>query len=192
MLTSVLQHLRLSARSLLRVPVFTLAILASLGLSIGAVTTVFSVADAVLIRALPYRDAGQLVWIASVRPQRNDAPFSLPEFMDYAQRARTVELAAFTNWSAALATKTVARRLQGMRISANAFTVLGVAASAGRLLQATDDRPEAERVVVLSHDFWQEQFNGADSAIGQTIRLNDQLHRIVGVLPEHFPLPVND
>ncbi|MGH7460355.1 MAG: ABC transporter permease, partial [Longimicrobiales bacterium] len=190
MLNSALHHLRLAARSLLRVPVFSLAIIASLGISMGAVTTVFSVADAVLLRALPYRDADRLVWLASIRPTRRDGPFSLPEFMDYAQRARTVEVAAYTNWSGTLATATVARRLQGMRISANAFDVLGVSARAGRLLRAADDRPDAQPVVLLGHAFWLEQFGGEPSAIGQTVRLNDQMHQIVGVLPEHFPLPV--
>ncbi len=131
-----MRHLRLAARSLLAAPVFSAAVVASLGISIAAVATVFSVADAVLFRPLPYRDPSRLVWIASVRPQRADAPFSLPELMDYAERARTVDIAAFTSWSAALATEGVARRLDGMRISSNAFEVLGVSPSAGRLLRA--------------------------------------------------------
>ncbi len=190
--TSLLHYVRQAARSLLRVPVFSLAVVASLGISIAAITTVFSVADAVLFRALPYRDAGELVSIASVRPQRSDAPFSLPEFMDYGARARTVELAAYTNWSAALATPTVARRLQGMRISANAFDVLGVSPSKGRLLRIADDRPDAPRIVVLSHAFWLDQFGGEPDIVGQTIRLNDQPHEIVGVLPRHFPIPVRN
>jgi predicted permease len=170
----------------------TLAVVASLGIGITAITTVFSVADAVLLRALPFRDAGELVWITSVRPQRTDAPFSLPEFMDYSERASAVEIAAYTSWSAAMATPTVARRLQGMRISANAFGVLGVSPSAGRLLRVDDDRPDAPRVVLLSHAFWLDQFGGNASIIGQALRLDDQEHEIVGVLPRHFPFPVRD
>ena len=73
--------------------------------------------------------------------------------MDYAERARTVDIAAFTSWSAAMGTSTVARRLQGMRISANAFDVLGVSPSAGRLLRPADDRSDAPHVVVLSSAF---------------------------------------
>ena len=183
---------RLAARSLVRAPVFSLAVVASLGISIAAITTVFSVADAVLFRPLPFRDADKLIWITSVRPQRTDGPFTLPEFMDYSERARTVDIAAFTNWSAAMATPTVARRLQGMRISANAFEVLGARPSAGRLLRADDDRPAAPRVVVLSHAFWVDQFGGEPRVVGQTIRLNDQQHEIVGVLPRHFPLPLRN
>jgi putative ABC transport system permease protein len=183
---------RLAARSLLRAPVFSLAVVASLGISIAAITTVFSVADAVLFRPLPFRDAEKLIWITSVRPQRTDGPFTLPEFMDYSERARTVDIAAFTSWSAAMATPAVARRLQGMRISANAFEVLGARPSAGRLLRADDDRPNAPRVVVLSHGFWMDQFGGDARVVGQAIRLNDQQHEIVGVLPRHFPMPLRN
>jgi putative ABC transport system permease protein len=185
-----LSQLRQSARSLLRVPVFSLSVVASLGISVAALTAVFSVADAVLFRALPYRDPDELVWIASVRPQRSDAPFSLPEFMDYAARTRTVEIAAFTNWSAALATSSVSERLQGMRISANAFDVLGVRPAAGRVFHAADDRPGASRVVLLSHAFWQERFGGEPGIIGKAVRLNDQPYEVVGVLPRHFPIPL--
>lgn len=192
LITSAIRYLRLAARSLLRAPVFSLAVVASLGISIAAITTVFSVADAVLFRALPYRDAGRLVWIASVRPQRADAPFSLPEFMDYSERARTVDIAAYTNWSAAMGTSTVARRLQGMRISANAFEVLGVSPSAGRLLRVADDRSDAPPVIVLSHTFWRDQFGGEPGVVGQTIRLNDRQYEIVGVLPRHFPIPLRN
>ncbi len=186
----MVRHLRLATRSLLAAPAFSSAVVASLGISIAAVATVFSAADAVLFRPLPYRDPDRLVWIASVRPQRNDAPFSLPELMDYAERARTVDIAAFTSWSAALATEGVARRLDGMRISANAFDVLGVSASAGRLLRPTDDRPDAPRVVLLSHAFWTSEFGGDRGVVGRTLRLNDQPYTVAGVLPRRFPLPV--
>ena len=191
-MNSAMHSLHFAARSLLRVPLLTLAVVASLGISIAAITTVFSVADAVLFRSLPYRDAGKLVWIASVRPQRSDGPFTLAEFMDYAERARTVDIAAFTSWSAAMGTSTVARRLQGMRISANAFDVLGVSPSAGRLLRPADDRSDAPHVVILSHAFWVDQFGGAPDVVGRSIRLNDQPYEIVGVLPRYLPLPLRD
>ncbi|HSL69903.1 MAG TPA: ABC transporter permease, partial [Longimicrobiales bacterium] len=185
-------HLGIAARALLRTPLFSLAVVVSLGISTGAITTVFSVADAVLFKALPFRAAHELVWVASVRPTRTDAPFSLPEFMDYSERARTIELAAYTTWSASLSTATVARRLQGMRISANAFEVLGIQACAGRLLRAADDHPDAPRVVLLSHAFWQDQFGADLGVVGRSIRLNGQAHEIVGVMPRHFPLPMRN
>jgi predicted permease len=181
---------RLAARSLLRAPAFSLTVVASLAVSIAAIATVFSVADAVLFRALPFRNAGRLVSIGSVRPQRSDAPFTLAEFMDYSARARTVDIAAFTSWNAAMATPTVARRLQGMRISANAFEVLGVSPTIGRLLRPADDATDAPRVVLLGHAFWKDQFAEDRGIIGRVVRLNGEQYAIVGVLPPHFPLPL--
>ncbi|HXT49718.1 MAG TPA: ADOP family duplicated permease [Thermoanaerobaculia bacterium] len=185
-----MRHLRHAARSLLGAPAFTSAVVASLGISIAAIATVWSVADAVLFRPLPYGHADRLVWITSVRPQRADAPFSLPELMDYADRARTVDIAAFASWNASLATAGVARRLDGMRISGNAFDVLGASPSAGRLLRAADDRPDAPRVVLLSHAFWTSEFGADRGVVGRTLRLNDQPYQVVGVLPRRFPLHV--
>ena len=191
-MTSISSSVRIAARSLRRSAGLSLAIIASLAISIGAVTTVFSVVDSVLLRALPFRNADKLVWLSSVRPQRADAPFSLPEFLDYAAEARTLELAAFTSWNASMETSDGAIRLQGMRLSANAFEVLGTSASAGRLLRSDDDSASAPRVAVLSYGFWQVQFGGAPSVVGQTIRLNGEAYAVVGVLPRHFPLPLRE
>jgi putative ABC transport system permease protein len=191
-MTALACHLRTSVRPLLRAPMFSLAVIASLAISIGAVTAVFSVVDAVLLRALPYRDPDGLVWISSVRPTRADAPFSLPEFIDYRAQSRSADIAAYSPWSAAMSTSGAARRLQGMRISANAFDVLGVSASAGRLLRPHDDLADAPRVVVLAHGFWLTQFGGADSIVGQTLRLNNQPYQVIGVLPRYFPMPLRN
>ena len=188
----LLFHLRLAARRLVRTPLVALAIVASLTISIAAVTTAFSIVDAVLVRALPFRNASQLVWVSSVRPQRTDAPFSLPEFIDYSAEAKSIELAAYTSWNAALETSETAQRLQGMRISANAFQVLGATAAAGRLFRPEDDQADAARVVLLSYAYWQSQFGGARDAIGTTLRLNGDAYQVVGVLPRYFPLPLRD
>jgi putative ABC transport system permease protein len=183
---------RIAARALARTPTVSIPIIASLSISIAAVTTVFSVVDSVLVRALPFRDPHTLVWVSSQRPHTPDGPFTLPEYMDYAGESRSLQLAAYTSWSAALETSDVASRLIGVRISANAFDVLGASPSTGRLLREADDRADAARVVVLSHAFWQSRFGSDPKAVGQSIRLNGEAHEIVGVLPRHFPLPVQN
>lgn len=194
--TAVLSSLRMdlvhALRVLRRAPGFSLTVIVSLGISIAATTTVFSLADAVLLRALPFRDPEALVWIASVRPQRTDAPLSLPEFIDYSSRTRTVDIAALANWNAAMETETQTRRLQGLRLSANTFEVLGAVPSAGRPLRREDDRPDAPRVVMLSHRFWMAEFGGDGGVVGRMLRLNGEQHQVVGVLPRHFPLPVRN
>src|SRR4051812_30467392 len=99
-----MRYLRHAMRSLARAPSFSLAVILTFGISVAAVAAVYSVADGVLLRALPFRNASRLLWITSIRPQRTDAPFTLAEFMDYRERSRTLDLAGFTSWNAALST----------------------------------------------------------------------------------------
>jgi len=170
-----------------------LTVVCTLAIAIGATTAVFSVANTVLVRALPFASPERLVWIASVRTDNSSAPFSLPEFMDYRSQTRTLSgLVAYANWSASLAGEGVTERLQGARMSADAFAVLGVSPAAGRLLNTSDDRADAPPVVVLSYRLWQRQFGGAADTVGRTVRINGESFAIVGVLPAQFPLPLRD
>jgi putative ABC transport system permease protein len=79
-----------------------------------------------------------------------------------------------------------------VRISANAFDLLGVTPAAGRLLNERDDRPDAPPVVVLSHRLWQQRYGGALEIVGKTARINGEAFVIAGVLPPQFPLPLRD
>jgi putative ABC transport system permease protein len=192
-LDALLRDLRLSLRQSRRQPGFALAIVSTLALAIAANVAVFSVVDAVLLRALPFRDPDRLLWITSVRPDNPTAPFSLPELMDYRSRTRTLSgLAAYANWSASLAGDGVTERLQGARMSADAFEVLGVSPAAGRLLRESDDGPDAPPVAVVSYRLWQRQLGGAAGAVGRSVRINAESYVIVGVLPRHFPFPLRD
>src|SRR5262245_28885644 len=115
------RDLRYAWRVLGRQPSFVGGAVLTLALSIGASTAIFSVVDAVLLRPLPFPAPERLAWVFSVRPERSDAPFSLPEFLDYRRTTRTFEdLAAVANWSATLTGRGDAERLQGLRISAHA------------------------------------------------------------------------
>ncbi len=192
-MTAVVNDFRIALRQHVQKPGFALTVVCTLALTIGATTAVFSVVLTVLVRALPFASPERLVWVASVRPDNPSAPFSLPELMDYRSRTRTLSgLAAYANWSASLAGDGVTERLQGARMSANAFDVLGVAPSAGRLLNESDDRSDAPQVVVLSYQLWQRQYGGAADTIGKTVRINSEAFVIVGVLPAQFPLPLRD
>src|SRR5262245_26878670 len=138
---ALLNDLRIAVRQYVRAPAFAATVIGTLALTIGATTAVFSVVNTVLVRALPYPSPERLVWIASVRPDNPSAPFTLPEYMDYRSRTRTLSgLAAYANWSASVAGDGVTERLQGARMSANAFDVLGISPAAGRLLNDGDDR----------------------------------------------------
>jgi putative ABC transport system permease protein len=189
----VLNDLRIALRQHVRQPGFALTVVCTLALAIGSTTAVFSVVNTVLVRALPFASPERLVWIASVRPDNPSAPFSLPEFLDYQSQTRTLSgLAAYANWSASVAGDGVTERLQGSRMSANVFDVLGMSPAAGRLLNQSDDRPDAPLVVVLSYRLWQRLYGGTADIIGKTIRINSESFVIVGVLPAQFPLPLRD
>jgi putative ABC transport system permease protein len=158
---------------LARQPAFAFAAISTLALAVAANTTLFALADAAVFRSLPFADADRLVWVASVRSDNAGAPFTLPEFMDYRDRTRRLSgLAAYANWSASVAGDGVTERFQGARFSANAFDVLGVQPSAGRLFADADDRADAARVVVISHRLWQQRFGGASDIVGRQIRVN--------------------
>jgi predicted permease len=165
----------------------------TLALTIGATAAVLAVVDTVLFRSLPFASPDRLAWIASVRSDNPSAPFTLPEFMDYRDRTRTLSgLAAYANWSASFARDGETERLQGARMSANAFEVLGVTPAAGRLLADSDDRPDAPKVVVISHRLWQRRYGGRADAIGTIARIDSDAFVVVGVLPAQFPLPLRD
>jgi putative ABC transport system permease protein len=180
---------RIALRQHLRQRGFASTVVFTLALTIGATTAVFSVVNTVLVRALPFASPDRLVWIASVRPDNPSAPFSLPEFMDYRSQTRTLSgLSAYANWSASLAGDGVTERLQGARLSANAFDVLGLSPAVGRLLNDRDDRADAPQVVILSYRLWQRQYGGAADVVGKTARINGEPFVMVGVMPAQFPL----
>ena len=184
---------RIALRQHRRQTGFALTVVSTLALTIGATTAMFALVNSVLVRALPFESPERLVWIASVRSDNPSAPFSLPEFMDYRSQTRTLSgFAVYANWSASLAGDGITERLQGARMSANAFEVLGVTPAAGRLLNESDDRPDAPSVVVLSHRLWQRQYGGSADAVGKTVRINGESFVIAGVLPAEFPLPLRD
>lgn len=190
LILGVLGDIRVAARQHARRPGFAIAIIGTLGLTIGATTAVFSVVNGVLLRSLAGASPDRLVWVASVRSDNPNAPFSLPEFMDYRDQTRTLAgLGAYSYWIASLAGDSVTERLEGARISGNLFDVLGLSPAAGRLLNDGDDRPDAPRVVVISYRLWQRRYGGAANIVGAPIRINAEPAILVGVLPPHFLLP---
>src|SRR5215475_6265987 len=132
---SLLFDLRYAIRTLSRRPLFTTMAIITLALGIGANTSIFSLVNALLMRQLPFKHAERLVWVWSTRTDRDKAFFSIPDFVDYQSRTKTLDqMAAFANWGASLTGTGDAERLQGVRITVNAFQMLGVDALIGRTL----------------------------------------------------------
>jgi len=169
---------------------FTAAAVLTLALGIGANTAIFSVVNAVLLRQLPFRQPDQLLWIWSVRTDRDKAFFSIPDFIDFRDRNQTLDqISGMAYWGANLTGAGDPERVQGVRMSAYAFQMLGADAALGRTLVPDDDGPASSRVVVLTHAFWQRRFGADPSLIGQTIALNGDTFTVVGVLPREFVFP---
>lgn len=180
-----------SMRTLAKRPAFFAAAVFTLAVGIGANTALFSVVDAVLLRQLPFRHADHTLWVTSVRPERSDAPFSLPDFLDYRDQVATLDsLSAVGGWSGNLTGRGDAERLIGARVSANLFETLGVDAALGRTLEPEDDRPGGPPVVVMTYGLWQRRFGGDASLIGKSLDLNDVSYTLVGILPPNFFFPI--
>jgi putative ABC transport system permease protein len=189
----VLHDLRYGFRGMLRNPAYATTAVLTLALGIGASTAVFSLVNTIVLRPLPFRRPEQLVWVSSRRSSPGELPFSLPDFIDYRDQNHTLAgIAAFGGWSANLTGRGDPQRLEGLRISANAFEVLGVTAVAGRTLQPADDTPSREHVVVLGFRLWQRRFGADPTLIGQTLTLNDAAYTVVGVLPPQFIFPYRE
>jgi predicted permease len=188
------QDIRYAGRQLRRAPAFSVMVVLSLGLGIGANTALFAVADGVLLRALPYRDPGSLVTLAESQAQLNTrTPVSAPNFVDWSARSRTLErLSAYRPWGFVLAAADGPERVNGARVSASLFPLLGVDPIAGRTFTGDEDRFGGPHVVVLGESFWRRHFGAGQEVVGTALTLDDTTFQVVGILPEAFRLPAAD
>jgi len=183
---------RQAVRALRAHPWFAAAVVLITALAIGANTAIFALVNAVLVSRLPFPDPSRLVQVDGRRAGLDRDPLSLPDYIDLRDGNRTFEgLAATHQWGVNV-TGGNAERLQGMRASANFFSVLGTHAAIGRTLIPDDERGSGRRVVVLSHGLWKRRFGGDPAAVGATIVLNGDSYTIVGVLPASFITPVRE
>ena len=177
-------------RQLRKSPGFTLVAVLTLALGIGLNTAIFSVVNAVLLKPPLYKNPEELVWIWATRKNVPRAFYSIPNFNDTRAQSQTIsEWIAFSTWGANLRGPNETERLQGMKISPIALQSLGVAASAGRILIANDEKPESARVVMLSYGVWQRRFGGDPRIIGSTQVLNGDTYTVIGVLPRGTIIP---
>jgi len=180
------QDLRYAVRMLAKSPGFTITAVATLALGIGANITIFSAANAVLFRSLPYRDPDRLV-IATNAHGQNRQPFSYFRAGFIADQSKSLEgLSTFVSESFALTGRGEPEQLSGMRVGWNFFDLLGVKPLAGRLFTRQDDSPGSGAAALISEGLWKRRFNGDTAIIGRPVRLNSVDTTILGVLPAGF------
>jgi len=183
------QDLRYALRTIARAPAFAAVSVLTLGLGIGANTAIFSVINAVLLRPFPYQEPDRLVTVEHLYPRLNnlEAPVSVPGFRDYRGQAQVFEHAAVeTGWTPNLTGRGDPERLRASRVTGDWFTTYGVEPLLGRTLRPEEAEAGRDKVVVLSHGFWQRQFGGDPAVLGQRLQLNNESYDIVGVMPAEF------
>jgi putative ABC transport system permease protein len=186
----MIADLRYALRMLAKSPAFTFVAILTLALAIGANTAIFSVVNAVLLRPLPYPQSEQLVRVFGTQPTLPEAPTSPANFLEWRTENQVfTHIATWNGQGFNLTGTDKPERVIGARVSSDMFQLLGVQPALGRDFTAEEDRDGADRVVILSYDFWQHRFAGDRNAIGQTIKLSDQTYTIVGVMPRGFAFP---
>jgi predicted permease len=185
------QDIRYALRMLAKNPAFTAIAVVALALGIGANTAIFSVVNAVLLRPLPFKHPEQLVMLwenAAHLGFPKDTP-SPANFLDWQKQAHSFTgMAAMVERSFNLTGVGEPERLEGRRVSANLFALLGVPALLGRTFVADDDQP-GSHVVLLSHSLWQRRFGSDPGVIGRALTLNGESYTVVGVMPHALRLP---
>jgi putative ABC transport system permease protein len=185
------QDLRYGLRTLAKNPAFTSIAIVALALGIGANSAIFSVVDAVLLRPLPFKKPEQLVmlWENATHlgfPKNTPSPAN---FLDWQKQAGAFTgMAAMVERSFNLTGVGEPERLDGRRVSANLFDLLGVRAVLGRTFVPDDDRP-GSHVVLLSYSLWQRRFGSDPSVIGRALALNGESYTVIGIMPRFVQLP---
>lgn len=188
-------ELRFAARRLRRAPGFVAAVVLVLALGVGTTTAVFSLVNSILLEPLPYPEPDRLTRLTHTVSNAGGAAVDLSDAMVLLYQSQAQAFDGVAAWRfddgdlAASEAGQTSVRVRGARVTASFFDVLGVRPAFGRGFASGEDRPGAERVVVVSHRIWQERLRGDPDALGRQIVVNDVPRTIVGIMPPHFAYP---
>jgi predicted permease len=189
-LTELPRDLRYALRTLRKSPAFTTTAAATLALAIGANTAMFSVLNAVLLRPLPYRSPEQLAMVWTENPTQNlrEGRSALWDVEQWRSQSQSfADLATFDAVSRTLTGTDGAEQIVGASISPNLFSLLGISPAQGRSF-SSEEVEQRQRLVLISHRFWQARFAGSQDALGATIVLDGLPSQIIGILPADFQI----
>src|SRR5438034_2217127 len=188
----LLQDLRYALRMLAKQPGFTAIAVLTLALGIGANTAIFSVINAVLLRPLPYPNAGRIMVLNESSGPDQDFSVALPDYFDWQKESKTFEHLACTHKESRNLSGIPGRepeRVSCASVTRNFFDVIGLSPEIGRVFSADEDKVGAPPVAVISDRLWQRAFNRSPKVICQSITLHDQNFALIGVMPPQMTSP---
>ena len=179
-----LQDLKFGARMVRKDPGFAAVAVLTLALGIGATTAIFSVVENVLLRSLPYPEAGRLVAAFMVTPSQPQFPTSVADFYDYRKRTNIFSsLALYAQRDLDLTTGDRPEHLSGMGVTHEYFSVLGYHPALGRDFEAKEEYTNNNHVAILSDRVWRTRFDSDARIVGKTVLLSSQPFTVIGVMP---------
>jgi putative ABC transport system permease protein len=183
-LEAMLQDIRYALRGSLRRPAFTLLVVLTLGVGIGANSAMFSIVNSVLLQPLPYEQPDELVYLFGAFKGGDQASISPPDFLDYRARQTVFSsLAARTMFGGAvIGARDGPERVPASIATANFFSTLGVQPILGRTFRP-DEEQGAHDVVILSHGLWQQRFGEDRGILGTAVTIDGRPHTVIGILP---------
>jgi len=187
------QDFRYAARTMRQKLGFTAVTLVTLGLGIGATTVMFTLIDGVLLKPLPYRQPDRLVKLQEQTDWSNQWgnvwAFTYPNFVDCRRESRSLDLAAWRyNSGGTVSEPGDAENVNGLLITPNLFSVLGVPLLRGRAFLPEEDRPGAPPVAIIGYGLWQRRFAGNPAALGMRMVFDEKPYTVVGIMPANFRL----
>ena len=186
-MSHVLHDLKFALRLLRRSPGFTVVVVLSLALGIGASTAMFTVVHAALLKPLPFKDPARLVTPMGGTSAAEAFPISYPQLLQWRDELKVFESqAGYFNSSATISGEGDPEAVMTIRSTANLFSTLGVEPVVGRLFTQAEEARGGEPVVLLSESIWRRRYNSDPNIQGRRIILNDLPHTIIGVLPGWF------
>lgn len=182
------QDVRSASRTIHRAPGLAATVVLVAALGIGATTAVFTVADYVLVRPLPYPHSERLVRMWEARPGYPRMELSPPNYLDWKAAATSFEaMAAYAGWSTSMVGQGEPIQVEGAQIAADLLPMLGIAPAMGRWFTVDDERSGG--VVIVGYGLWESRFGGRLDAIGEKILLDGDPHTIIGVMPPEYSFP---
>jgi predicted permease len=184
------QDLSYGIRMLAKKPLFSIIAVITLALGIGANTAIFSVVNAVLLRALPYHNSDRLIALSTISSGGDRDGLSVPEFQDYQAQMRSLEdLTGFQSQSVNLTGGERPDRVRGAFVTANFFKVFNLPPLIGRTFAEGEDRQGGEKLAVVNEKMWQERLNGDPNLASRKLILNGEPYSVIGVVPASFKQP---